>query len=67
MSDARILTFVIMKVAVSKKIKRQQIQKLMLITFEKIQCDLRNIVRKSISFESVYKFCKFIDEPFADN
>ena len=33
MSDARILTFVIMKVAVSKKIKRQQIQKLMLITF----------------------------------
>ena len=67
MSDARILTFVIMKVAVSKKIKRQQIQKLMLITFQKIQCDLRNIVRKSISFELVYKFCTFIDESFADN
>ena len=33
MTDARILTFVIMKVAVSKKIKRQQKQKLMLITF----------------------------------
>ena len=67
MTDARILTFVIMKVAVSKKIKRQQIQKLMLITFQKIQCDLTNIVRKSISFESVYKSCKFIDEPIADN
>lgn len=66
MSDARILTFVIMKVAVSKKIERQQVQKLMLMTFQKIQYDLRNIVRKSISFESVDKFCKFINEPFAD-